>query len=88
MKKKKEEEAPPSPVLDMLGGEKKSVKKPGKKHRHKRTIIDHHSNGSHTVRHSPDTPEEVSYAAPDLDGVHDGMEEHVGEPNHDEGGAV
>jgi hypothetical protein len=28
--------------------------------------------------------EEVSYAKPDLDGVHDGLEEHVGEPNEGE----
>jgi len=56
-----------------------------KKHRMKSTHIDHHPDGSHTVRHTPmEGGEEVSYAKPDLDGVHDGLEEHVGEPNEGE----
>ena len=57
-----------------------------KKGKHKHTHIEHHDNGTHTVRHTPAAGgPEVSYAANDMDGVHDGLEEHVGEPNGDEG---
>ena len=68
--------------------ESKSASKDSKKKtKHKHTHIEHYydANGKatgHTVRHQPmGGGEEVSYAAPDLDAVHDGMEEHVGEPN-------
>ena len=85
-------------VADIMGGEKseksdksskpeKSESKPEtkKKRKHSHTHIEHHDNGSHTVRHTPmGGGEEVSYAAPDMDAVHDGLEEHVGEPNGDE----
>lgn len=81
---KKEEKAPPSPIDLLSGEEKKEPKKSGKKHKHKITHIESHTHGGHTVRHSPGTPEEVSYSAPDLDAVHDGLEEHLGEPNQEE----
>ena len=55
-----------------------------KKGKHKHTHIEHHDNGSHTVRHSGDAGE-TSYSAQDLDAVHDGLEQHVGDPNGDEG---
>lgn len=59
------------------GGEKKT--------KHKHTHIEHHENGTHTVRHTPvGGGEDTSYAAQDLDGVHDGLEHHVGEPNGEE----
>ena len=68
--------------------ESKSASKDSKKKtKHKHTHIEHHYDAEgkatgHTVRHQPmGGGEEVSYAAPDLDAVHDGMEEHVGEPN-------
>jgi hypothetical protein len=63
-----------------------SKSKDGKKTRkHKHTHIEHHDDGSHTVRHTPvDGGQEVSYSKPDLDGVHDGLEEHIGDPNADE----
>lgn len=54
-----------------------------KKHRH--THIESHDDGSHTVRHTPaDGGPEVSYAAQDLDAVHDGIEQHLGQPNDGE----
>ena len=58
----------------------------GKK-KHKHTHIEHHydENGKpqgHTTRHTPmDGGPDTSYASQDLDGVHDGLEHHVGEPN-------
>jgi hypothetical protein len=63
----------------------------GEKKKHKHTHIEHHydENGKpqgHTTRHTPlDGGQDVSYASQDLDGVHDGLEHHVGEPNGDEG---
>jgi hypothetical protein len=92
MEKKKKSKVP-SP-LDLLAGKKKEPEekpKGSKKPRFKRTVIDHHDNGSHTSRHEPrmasdgEKPgDEVSYASADLDGVHDGLEQHLGDPNHDE----
>ena len=63
-----------------------SDKKPaaGGKKKHKHTHIEHHDDGSHTVRHTPaDGGADTSYAAQDLDGVHDGLEAHVGDANGD-----
>ena len=62
-----------------------------KKAKHRHTHIEHHYDESgnstgHTVRHSGgEGGGETSYAAKDLDEVHDGLEEHMGEPNGDEG---
>lgn len=62
----------------------------GKKVQHKHTHIEHHydANGKptgHTVRHTPvEGGQEVSYAAPDLDGVHDGLEENIGGAGQEE----
>jgi hypothetical protein len=88
---KPKEKASPSLIEKLLGGKKEEKPAAKEEVQHKVTKVEHHfgSDGKpkgHTVRHSPDTPDEVSYAAPDLDGVHDGLEEHLGEPNHDEGG--
>lgn len=64
--------------------EEKSEKKPAGKHRHKTTMIEHHANGSHTVRHIPhpsqdgSPTQEISYAAPDMDALHAGMDENLG----------
>ena len=81
-------------VGDVLAKDKKPESEPKakstdtkKKMKHKHTHIEHHYNekgesAGHTVRHTPmGGGEEVSYSKPDLDGVHDGLEEHVGEPN-------
>jgi hypothetical protein len=80
----KSKEKAPSPIEQLLGG-KKEPEKTKKKLKHKKTVIESHfgSDGQskgHTVRHSPDSPEEVSYTAADLNGVKDGLEEHLGEP--------
>lgn len=49
--------------------------------KHKHTHIEHHDNGSHTVRHTPrGGGEEVSYSAPDMAGVHAGLDANVGQP--------
>lgn len=64
--------------------EKKSEKKDSKKkkkHGFGATHIEHHTDGSHTVRHVPeDGGQEVSYAAPDLNGVKAGLDQNLGEP--------
>src|SRR5271154_3291606 len=63
----------------------------GEKKKHKHTHIEHHYDEKgnpqgHTTRHTPmDGGQDTSYASQDLDGVHDGLEHHVGEPNGDEG---
>ena len=80
-------------VSDIMGGAKSPKPKSskpsdskGKKTKHKHTHIEHHDDGSHTVRHTPQGGgEETSYTAPDFDAVHDGLEQHVGSPNADEG---
>src|SRR5580692_3944401 len=59
--------------------EAKSAGKGMKKPKHKHTHVEHHDDGSHTVRHIPnDGDKEVSYAAKDLAGVHAGLDQHVG----------
>src|SRR4029077_14615361 len=74
---------------DKSASKAKSESKPQKK-KHRHTHVEHHydeqgKSKGHTVRHQPmGGGEEVSYSAPDLDAVHDGMEEHVGETNADE----
>jgi hypothetical protein len=72
---------------------KSSAKTSASKKKHKHTHIESHFNEKgestgHTVRHTPmDGGPEVSYAAPDLDAVHDGLEEHLGDENADESAA-
>jgi hypothetical protein len=42
------------------------------------TSIDHHFDGSHTVSHEYDDPaKNISYAKADLNGVNDGLDEHL-----------
>lgn len=69
--------------------EKKSEKKDSKKkkkHKFGVTHIEHHTDGSHTVRHVPeDGGQEMSYASPDLNGVKAGLDQNLGEPEGDEG---
>src|SRR5258708_6901038 len=68
--------------------EKKSEKKDVKKPRYHRTEIEHHNNGSHTVRHHPhpvmkeagtadQVQEPLSYAAPDMASLHQGLDQNV-----------
>jgi hypothetical protein len=81
---------------EVLGGKKSSTHKDKKKKHYKETRIEHHHDGSHTVRHTPadGDGDELSYAAPDMAAVHAGLDNNVGaappaEPNPGtpEGGA-
>jgi|SRR5215831_4567404 len=78
--------------------EKAASKKPSakdksakSKKKHKHTHIEHHydeegNSTGYTMRHTPsDGGPETAYVAKDLDEVHDGLEQHLGEPNGDEG---
>jgi hypothetical protein len=74
-------------ATDILSGKKApESKSKAKKHKHKLTLVEHDEDGKpKNVRHIPhDGGPEVSYPVADLDAVHDGLEEHVGEPNQDE----
>lgn len=79
MKKK----SPPSPLALLTGkSEKKDEKNPsGKKAKWKRTIVDHHNDGSHTINHEPQEAgtENVSYSRSNLKGVIAGLKEHLAE---------
>lgn len=79
---KSEAKGAPTPA-SILGG-KKEPKKSAKKAKHKRTMIDHLDDGSHVVTLTPHQGDEVKFSRPDLDGLHDALEEHLGDPNHDE----
>lgn len=60
------------------------MKKKSEKHQFSHTHIEHHKDGSHTVHHqheSGDAKKDIKHAVPDLDGAHDSMEEHLGQPN-------
>lgn len=51
-----------------------------KKHKMKHTHIEHHEDGTHTVRHTPaGGGEEMSYSRPDMAGVIQGLQQHVGD---------
>ena len=72
-----EESAPKvseKPAIKSTSKSKPSSKSKGK---HKHTHIEHHDDGSHTVRHSGDG-NEMSYATPDLEGVKAGLDQHIG----------
>jgi hypothetical protein len=67
-------------VGDVMGGAKpksKTAPKTQAKSKHRHTHIEHHDDGSHTVRHSG-AGDEVSYAAPDLNGVKAGLDANIG----------
>ena len=53
-------------------------------HTVKHSRIDHHGDGTHTVTHYHHDGSEHSHAVPNLDGVHDNLEEHLGAPNEGE----
>jgi hypothetical protein len=69
----------------------KAASKEAPKKKHKHVHIENHfdekgKSTGHTVRMQPvGGGEETSFTAPDLDAVHDGLEEHMGDPNADEG---
>lgn len=53
-------------------------------HTVKHSKIEHHGDGTHTVTHYHHDGSEHSHAVPNLDGVHDNLEEHLGAPNEGE----
>ena len=64
---------------------KNEVPKDGKKkkkHSFRRTVIDHHTDGTHTMTHEHETDPKgnVTGAKADLMGVHGGLDENIGEP--------
>lgn len=65
---------------EVLGGKKSSKHKDKKKKRHVKTSIEHHDDGSHTMRHTDEEGKETSYAVPDMAGVHAGLDNNVGAP--------
>jgi len=49
-----------------------------KKHGFMSTDIEHHGDGSMTVRHTHKEPEKsIAHAAADLDGLHDSIQDHL-----------
>lgn len=58
-----------------------------KKHHFAHSHMEHHADGSITVhhQHESDPGKDVKHAVADLDGAHDSMEEHLGQPNPGEG---
>lgn len=53
-----------------------------KKHSVRHTHIEHHDDNTHTVKRTMDDGTEgPSSGLPDLDAVHDNLEQHLGEPN-------
>lgn len=55
------------------------------KKRHHKTHIDHHSDRSHTMHrhytHEDGSTSKESSAHPDLDAIHDALQQHLGTPN-------
>lgn len=55
------------------------------RHPYTRTVIEHHDDGSHTVRHEhKDGMSHNSYAKADLDQLHDGLEDNLNIPEEQE----
>jgi len=62
------------------------MKKPHAGHGFHSTHIEHHPDGSATIHHIHEdgSDHDKKYAVLDLDSIHDGMEDHLGEPNEGE----
>lgn len=56
-------------------------------HGHKKVSIEHHKDRSHSIHYQhEDGPEhDVRHAVSNIDGVHDSLEQHLGQPNVGEG---
>jgi hypothetical protein len=56
-------------------------------HGFKHTHIEHHKDRSATVHHQHEdgSHADVKHAAANLDGIHDSLEQHLGQPNDGEG---
>lgn len=70
-----------SPMMKDEGHKKEMKAKSGKKHNgFKKTIIHHHTDGTHTVEHEHENPKShVSGTHADLNGVHDSLEANIGQ---------
>lgn len=90
-KKKEGAKSKPLSVKDVLAKDKESKSsksEPKKKAKYKHTHIEHHADGSHTIRHTPgDGGEEMSYSRPDHAGMMQGLEENLGGGGAPAGGA-
>lgn len=76
-----EKKAKPLSVKDVLAKDKKSKeeKTSGKKKKYRHTHIEHHADGSHTIRHTPaEGGEEMSYSRPDTAGMMQGLQDNLG----------
>jgi hypothetical protein len=49
-------------------------------HGHTSTMITHHADGSATIKHHHEDGVHEEYGVADLDGVHDGLEDHLRSP--------
>lgn len=78
--KKKEAKTKSLSVKEVLGKDSKSKEeKPKSKKKYRHTHIEHHSDGSHTIRHTPaEGGEEMSYSRPDTAGMMSGLQENLG----------
>jgi hypothetical protein len=83
---KSKEKAPSSLVDKLLGGKEKEPEKEKKKpHGAKFKRL---KSGGFLVHHHDENDAPIpneEHAVADVDGLHDHLEEHFGEPNHDEG---
>ena len=70
-----------SPMMKDEGHKKEMKAKSGKKHNgFKKTIIHHHTDGTHTTEHEHENPKSnVSGTHADLNGVHDSLEANIGQ---------
>ena len=70
-----------SPMTKDEGHKKEMKAKSGKKHNgFKKTIIHHHTDGTHTTEHEHENPKSnVSGTHADLNGVHDSLEANIGQ---------
>jgi hypothetical protein len=82
-KSKKESKAEKSGGMDQslldkateaLGGSKPGRPKHGMRNMH----VDHHADGSHTVRHTPHEGEEISYAVKNTKELQDKIKQYLG----------
>lgn len=76
-----DKKAKPLSVKDVLAKDKKSKeeKTSGKKKKYRHTHIEHHTDGSHTIRHTPaEGGEETSYSRPDTAGMMQGLQDNLG----------
>ena len=83
-----EERGHANELSNLIQGKKMDTEKkvPHAGHGFTRTVIEHHDDGSHTLEHAhEDGPhKDLKYAVADLDSMHDGLEDHLGEPNDGE----